>query len=276
MDDIALIDAGDGRRLERFGPHVADRPAPSATERPRMPRAWASADLVWDAGRWTRGDGTSPWCVTTHGLTLELRPAAGGQLGLFPDHASMWPWIRQATEAAVRAAAAAADPPAVLSLFAYTGGATLAAARAGAAVAHLDASKTAVAWARSNASASGLADAPIRWLVEDAGAFVRREIRRGRRYAGFIVDPPAYGHGPSGTDWRIERDLGPLLDGIRELRADETAFVLLTAHTPSHHGPRLGDLLARTFSVAPESGDLAIVAESGARLRLGAYARWRP
>ena len=270
----ALLDAGGGRRLERFGEHLVDRPAPSATDAARATERWPAADLLFertDAGRWVRGGAVPPWNVELHGLTLELRAAAGGQVGLFPEHAALWGWIRDAVR---RATPDADGPPEVLSLFAYTGGASLAAASAGARVAHVDAAKGAVAWARRNAALSGLADSPIRWLVDDAWTFVTRESRRGRRYHGLIVDPPSYGHGPSGRDWRIERDLQPFLSDLAALTGEEPGFVLLTAHTPSLGPERLGDLLGSAFGVDPEVGPLELRAESGAVLRLGAVARW--
>ena len=266
VDEIELVDAGGTRRLERFGPHLVDRPAQSAGTPIRDPAGWHDADLVYTGGRWTRGAATPPWCVVVDGLTLELRPATGGQVGLFLEHAGTWAWIGEA--------ASRTGTP-VLSLFAYTGGATLACARAGASVAHVDASRTAVAWARQNAAHSGLGGASIRWLVDDAATFVSRELRRGRRYGGLILDPPSYGHGSGGRDWRIERDLEPLLANLAVLAGDDLAFVQLTTHTPGFGPDRLGQIVREAFGVAPETGELALHARSGAELQLGAHARWR-
>ena len=153
---------------------------------------------------------------------------------------------------------------------------TLAAAAAGATVAHVDASRPAVAWARRNAELSDLADRPIRWLVDDAETFVDREIRRGRRYDAVVLDPPSYGHGSHGSTWRLEDRLGGLLDRCAELTGDDPVFALLTAHTPGFGSDRLADALARGFGRRPaevEAGELGLRAASGARLRLGAWAR---
>jgi 23S rRNA (cytosine1962-C5)-methyltransferase len=267
-DGYALIDAGEGRRLERFGSRVVDRPAPSVLGLPRLAdrEAWAGADLRFDREeRWTNGR-QGPWTVTIDGLTLELRPTAAGQLGLFPEHMLAWPWLRERL---------AARPEAeVLHLFAYTGASTLALAAAGARVTHVDASRPAVAWARRNAELSGLVDHPVRWIVEDALAYVRREERRGRRYAGIVLDPPSFGHGPSGTRWELNDALPVLLAACAGV-AEPDAFVLLTAHTPDLTPGDLAASLETAFGIPAEleSGDVELVAESGAILPLGIAAR---
>ena len=274
MPDLELIDCGGGRRLERFGPIVIDRPAPAADWLPRLPAdAWGQAGLRWFRRGWVRGDARdgelpAPWPVKAGALVLECRPAAGGQVGVFPEHVQTWGWLG---ESVARAAAALGRPPEVLSLFAYTGGATLACAHAGARVAHVDASRPAVAWARRNAELSGLADAPVRWLVDDVRAFVRRERRRGRRYDGIVLDPPSYGHGDGA--WRIERDLAPLLEELAALAGPRPSFVLLSAHTPGHDGAVLGRLVREHLGVPAEGGDLIVTSRAGSRLPLGAWAR---
>jgi 23S rRNA (cytosine1962-C5)-methyltransferase len=159
----------------------------------------------------------------------------------------------------------------VLSLFAYTGGASLACAAAGASVAHVDASRPAVAWARRNAELSGLADKPVRWLVDDARGFVRRERRRGRHYDGLVLDPPTYGHGEGA--WQIETDLEPLLDDLAGLAGPRPSFVLLSAHTPGFDGERLARLVREHLNVEATGAALELVARSGNVLRLGAWAR---
>lgn len=237
-----------------------------------MPRAlgeaeWAQPALRWARGAWVRGAAADPWPIRAAGLVLECRPAAGGQVGVFPEHAATW----RRLDAAVRSAATALGrPPEVLSLFAYTGGASLACARAGARVAHVDASRPAVAWARRNASLSGLEAAPVRWLVDDARAYIRRERRRGRRYDGIILDPPSYGHGDRA--WRIEDDLPPLLDDLAALCGPLPSLVLLSAHTPGFDGARLAALLRDHLGVAAEGGPLVLEARSGNRLDLGGAA----
>jgi 23S rRNA (cytosine1962-C5)-methyltransferase len=267
-DEYALIDAGAGRRLERFGSRVVDRPAPSVVETPRRagPESWRAADLRFDRERGWTGDDQGPWRIAIDGLTLELRPTAAGQLGLFPEHALAWPWLRERIGQRPDAE--------VLHLFAYTGATTLVLAAAGARVTHVDASRPAVAWARRNADLSSLAERPIRWIVDDALAYVRREERRGRRYAGIVLDPPTFGHGPAGTRWELDDALPVLLAACAGV-ADPDAFVLLTTHTPELAPGDLASALEIAFGIPAEleSGDLELVAESGAVLPLGIAAR---
>jgi len=269
MADLELLDCGGGRRLERFGRVIVDRPAPMITDAARLPAGeWAKPDLKWSKGAWVRGAARDPWPVHAAGLTLECRPAAGGQVGVFPEHAATWTWLQRASQSA---AARLGRPPEVLSLFAYTGGATLACAKGGARVAHVDASRPAVAWARHNAELSGLAEAPIRWLIDDARTFVRRERRRGRRYDGVVLDPPTYGHGAGA--WQIDDDLPALLEDLAALAGPRPAFVVLSAHTPGWDGDRLGALVRDGFGIAADGDALDLRSRAGAVLRLGAWAR---
>ena len=269
MADLELIDCGGGRRLERFGDVTVDRPAPAADWLPGLnPKAWSKPVLQWARSAWVRGAAKDPWTVRAGGLTLECRPAAGGQLGLFPEHVATWEWLGRAVAGS---AERLGRPPEVLSLFGYTGGATLACAKAGANVVHVDSSKPAVAWARRNAELSGRGDRPIRWIVEDARAFVRRERRRGRRYDGIVLDPPSYGHGTGA--WHIEKDLAPLLDDLAAISGPKPSFVLLSAHTPGFSGEYLGALVREHFAIAASGDDLVLRARSGLKLPLGAWAR---
>lgn len=271
-DGYELVDAGDGRRLERFGALLVDRPAPMADAPARDPAAWAGADLRyrryagWDS---VADEPPDAWQVTERDLTFELRPTETGQVGLFPEQAPGRAWIRDV-------AAGLGDTPAILNLFAYTGATTLAAAAGGARVTHVDGSRPSVAWARRNATLSGLEDRPIRWIVDDVDRFVDREIRRERRYDGVILDPPSYGHGKGGRAWRLEEMLAPLLAACARVTARDPAFVVLTAHTPGFGPDRLADELAAAFRSSSgdlDAGDLALHARSGATLRLGAWAR---
>jgi 23S rRNA (cytosine1962-C5)-methyltransferase len=270
-----LLDAGDGRRLERYGDHIVDRPAPAAIDPRQDPGVWAQADLRFHRTTgWEGLDGTQPWSVQLDGLTFELRPTETGQVGLFPEQAPNWRWLRRT----VGAIAAAGSPPRVLNLFAFTGAATLSAAAAGAEVAHVDSSRPTVAWARRNADLSGLADRPIRWLVDDASAFAEREARRGRGYRGLILDPPSYGHAPGGRTWRLEKDLDDLLATCLRASYPAPEFVLLTAHTPGFGGERLAGSLSHALGISRgdvKSGELMLTARSGAHLPLGSFARWR-
>ena len=229
---------------------------------------WHRAAAAWGRGGWLRGSDRLPWTVRVGGLVLECRTAAGGQVGVFPEHARTWAWLEDAVG---KAADTLGRPPEVLSLFGYTGGASLACAKAWARVAHIDASRPAVAWARRNAELSGLADRPVRWLVDDARAFVRRERRRGRRYDGLVLDPPTYGHGNGA--WQIETALEPLLDDLGALVGPKPAFVLLSAHTPGYDGNRLAALVREHLNVDAAGATLELIARTGNVLGLGAWAR---
>jgi 23S rRNA (cytosine1962-C5)-methyltransferase len=296
--DHALLDVGEGRRLERFGSIIVDRPWPAVDGWPRAdPAAWRAADARFDrmaagpvvhAG-WTTRDGRpiEPWTVVENGLRCELRLAPSGQVGLFPEQAANRAWLRRMVEVIVGriesvGRADPADPsdlPQILNLFAYTGLGTLAAVSGGARATHVDAARAAVAWARRNADLNDFGDRPIRWIADDASTFVRREARRGRRYAGIVLDPPSYGHGPSGRDWRLERDLPGLLWGCAQLLEEQgPAFVVLTAHTPGVDGDRLAgwldEAMGRTGRGRIEVREMALHAVSGPRLPLGWSARW--
>jgi 23S rRNA (cytosine1962-C5)-methyltransferase len=263
--DYELIDAGLGRRLERFGRRVVDRPAPAAAGWRSTSDAWARADLRFDPGGGWAGP-MEPWTIQVDGLLVELRPTASGGLGLYPEHVANLTWLE--------AQVASRKRPTVLNLFAHTGLATLAAARAGASVAHVDAARGAVAWARRNAELSGLADRPIRWLVDDAMGFVARESRRGRRYDGIVLDPPSFGrakHGRRGRTWRLEDELPELLAACRDVATDD-AFVLLSAHTEGLDRATLEALPSEAFPASRSrirTAPLELEATSGAHLALG-------
>ncbi len=283
MEGYELIDAGGGARLERFGAHVTDRPHGGAYGERRSPERWADADLRFDRdGGWS-GPGLAQagegWSATLGGIELGLRPTDAGQVGCFPEHAAMLPWLRDRAQPRRPTAAGDDLPPLrVLHLFAYTGLVTLALAKAGSAVAHVDAARPAVAWARRNAAANGLEDAPIRWLVDDARAFVGRERRRASHYDGIVLDPPTYGHGASGRPWQLDTDLDTLLTDCRAILSPD-GFLLLTAHTEDLGQAQLADRLARALRLSRgaagiETGDLRLDATSGTSLALGVFARW--
>lgn len=274
----ALLDCGRGRRLEQFGELTLDRPAPMADEPGRVPGLWAGA-TTYRAGRgWAAADGGRPDPVRSDfelaGVVMGVELGAGGQVGVFPEHAANADLVQEAV--VVRSAVDRPVGPAILNLFAHTGLLTLVAARAGATVTHVDASRPAVNAARANAGRSGLDGAPIRWIVDDVLDYVRREGRRGRIYDGFILDPPTYGHGARGSRdaWQFDTDIEDLLSLSRTIAAPD-AFWLVTTHSPGWDPDRLATILAAQTATPARAVDrraLELIAGSGARLQLGAAA----
>ncbi len=274
-EDYELLDAGDGAKLERFGGAVTVRPAPQAAGPRRDPRTWEKAHARFDAaGGWTFAASIpDPWVVEANGVRHLLAPAAAGQVGVFPETFA----LRDRLAAAVRRRVAAGAPaaPRVLDLFAHAGGASLVAARAGANVVCVDASRSAIAGARRNAAFNDLASAPIRWIVEDARTWVARERRRGARYEAILLDPPSFGRAEGAPPWKIERDLPPLLEECAAILSDAPLLVLATAHTAGMEAGHLARLLARALGARPgrpEEGALALTARSGAALASGIFA----
>ena len=279
-DDYALLDSGAGRKLERFGAVILARPAAQAVWRPARPETeWRHATASFDREnglQWRNRDALpEDWVIRVAGLAFRLSGTDFGHLGIFPEQRDQWRWIAAQTRALVRKIG---RRPVVLNLFAYSGGATLAAAQAGAEVCHLDASKGMVAWARENAALNGLRDAPIRWIVDDAHKFLAREERRGRRYDGIILDPPSFGRGSQGELYKIERDLPDTLDRCRALLTEPPGFLLLSAHTPGLSAIVLRNLVDQTLrgcGGASACGEMLLTGERGvAPLPNGAWARW--
>jgi 23S rRNA (cytosine1962-C5)-methyltransferase len=274
--DYELLDSGNGRKLERFGPYTLARPCAQALWAPRLgPEAWRGATASFDreeGQRWhNRGAIPEAWLVEIDGLTFRLSGTDFGHLGLFPEQRAQWKWIGDQ----VRGAPAR---PRVLNLFAYSGASTLAAAVAGAEVCHLDASRGMVEWARENAARNNLRDAPIRWIVDDAVKFLRREERRGVRYEGIILDPPTFGRGKRGEVFKIEQDLPELLALCRALLSEHPRFLLLSAHTPGLSPVGLANLLSRTMDDhgRVEHGEMLLTGRPGVLpLPNGTWARWR-
>jgi 23S rRNA (cytosine1962-C5)-methyltransferase len=284
--DYELVDFGDGRKLERFGPVLLARPSPAAEGIARSrPHLWRNAtarfvgsragDGIWqpEADTWRPAD----WTFTHVGeasFQLWLDALASGQVGVFPEQRENWDWI--AGQAAKPQAGGASLR--VLNLFAYTGGSTLAAAAAGAEVVHIDAARNIVQRARENAALSGLADRPVRWITEDATKFCRRELKRGNRYDAVILDPPSYGHGPKGEPWKIGEHLLPLLRLCGELTVESRAFVLVTCHSPGIGPAELAAYLAEGVfghcGQPPDAGELFLEMSDGRRLPSGVFARW--
>ncbi len=282
-DDYQLLDFGDGRRLERFGDITLDRPCPAAEDiRPDDPAEWQTADARFESiseqeGRWIcRRELPDRWSISHSTLRFELKRTPFGHIGLFPEQAENWDWLNQRCR--LSDSQGSAERFKILNLFAYTGGSTLAAAAAGAEVAHVDSAGNIVAWARRNAELSDLAHAPIHWITEDAMKFVKRELKRGNRYDAVILDPPSYGHGRRGEVWRLSKHLPRLLEMCSELTAGRCRFVILTCHTPGYDCDRLADMLKETFADAQsgtiDAKTLILRSTAGRELPGGAVVRW--
>ena len=276
-DDYELLDSGDGRKLERFGKYVLARPCSQAMWRPNKSAAeWAKADASFDredGNNWHgRANLPKEWQIKTAGITFKLGGTDFGHLGIFPEQRAQWKWIRETVgvgcrgrctkdvgNSAVDLDLKSTPKVCVLNLFAYSGGSTMAAALGGAEVCHLDASKGMVEWARENARLNGLAERPIRWIVDDAHKFMKREIRRGRKYDAIILDPPTFGRGAGGEMYKIERDLKETLSLVRELLSDRPLFVLFSSHTPGLSQIVAENILSQLFPQARlESGEMLL------------------
>ncbi|RIK44661.1 MAG: hypothetical protein DCC57_17135 [Chloroflexi bacterium] len=280
--DYALLDSGDAQKLERLGPYTIVRPAPQAIWRPQLPAAvWQRADAVYvrdssGGGAWKfTGKVKREFDILYADLAWRIKLTDFGHLGLFPEQLDNWRWLR----AVIRARLQATNQRNlhVLNLFAYTGGSTLAAGQAGAHVVHVDAAKGVVDWARRNAALSHLEDRPIRWLVDDALKFVKREARRGSTYQGIILDPPSFGRGPKGEVFKIEDDLLPLLEACRDILAKDALFVLYSCHTPGFTPLTLENqvaLLSHKRGGAITSAEMTAVDGQGRALPSGTMARW--
>jgi len=276
--DFELFACTDGEKLERWGNKVLVRPDPQViwqTER-RHP-GWTTYDGRYlrsrtGGGEWEKNTLPERWQVRYGDMTFQVGPMNFKHMGLFPEQASNWDFIQEKIRRAGR-------PLQILNLFAYTGGATVAAAAAGAEVCHVDAAKGMVAWAKDNAKASGLADAPIRWIVDDCAKFVQREIRRGRRYDGIIMDPPSYGRGPDGEVWKLEDNLYPFIELVSGVLSDDPSFVVINSYTTGL-GPSVltyisESVFTRKFGGRSESRELGLpVTESGLVLPCGSACRW--
>jgi len=274
LGDYELLDSGAGRKLERFGPVLLDRPAPQAIWSPALPTAeWRRASARYERSSSGGGAWEEPnrlpesWSISIGGLKLLLRGTGFGHLGVFPEQLCMWPWIR----------AHAARGTSVLNLFGYTGGSSLAAAQGGAEVTHCDASRGIVQWAQENQQLCGLGEQGIRWLVDDARKFCARELRRERSYHGIVLDPPSFGRGKKGEVFKLERDLPALLVDCAKLLDRDARFFLLSAHTPGVGALALRELLREALGKREgifASGELWIPSELRV-LPSGSWASWQ-
>lgn len=276
-DDYGLIDSGDGRKLERYGRFRFVRPEPQALWRPARDDWTAHGEFVpgsdedgggqWRFAQPVPRDG---WPLAWDGVRFTAQCTPFRHLGFFPDMAPVWRWMRERLDGI--------DQPECLNLFGYTGVGTLALSATGARMVHVDASKKSVEAARGNAALSGLADAPVRWIVDDAAKFVSREVRRGRRYDGILLDPPKYGRGPEGEVWRLEEHLPALIADCRRLLDAESRYLFLTVYAVRMSALAIGEMLRQAFADLPgrvEAGELAVREEArGLALPTAIFARW--
>src|SRR3989344_2988770 len=270
-----LLDSGREEKLERFGDVLLARPDPQALWQKGRGAEWQKAagrfEREGKEGKWT-GKLPKEWPIEFGGLKFLIKPTSFKHTGLFPEQESNWQWGSELIKNAGREVS-------VLNVFGYTGGATLAAAKAGAKVTHVDASKTAVAWARENAKLSGLEDKPIRWITDDAITFLKREIKRGVKYDCVVMDPPAFGHGPDGEVWKFEENFLELLKLVGQLLSDKPLFLRVTGsaavYSPLAFAYNL-ESFEKKFGGSIEYGDLAIAESNSDRvLPAGIFARWR-
>lgn len=275
--DYEVLDASRGEKLERWGEFILIRPDPQVIwDTERIHRGWKKCSAHYHrssrgGGEWEFFDLPQQWEIHYGKLTFHLKPFSFKHTGLFPEQAVNWDWFGDKIRRAKR-------PVKVLNLFAYTGGATLAAAAAGAQVTHVDASKGMVSWAKENAAASGLKNAPIRWLVDDCVKFVEREIRRGNRYDAIIMDPPSYGRGPNGEVWKIEDAIHPLIRLCVSILSEQPLFFLVNSYTTGLAPAVLTYMLAtelKKFNGTVDSQEIGLpVTESALVLPCGASGRW--
>ncbi len=281
--DYELIDASGGERLERWGDYVLIRPDPQIIwsgdrEDPRWKRAHGVYRRSGGGGSWKVADFPESWTVRYGGMTLTVRPMGFKHTGIFPEQATNWDYASRMIRSALER-----DPGRevrVLNLFAYTGCATVACAKAGASVCHVDASKGMVGAAKVNMERSGLSDAPCRYIVDDCMKFVRREIRRGKKYDAVIMDPPSYGRGPGGEVWKLEDCADELITLVRGVLSDDPVFFLINSYTTGLSPASMGYMLMRSLGGTAERGVLETdetglpVTDSGLILPCGASARW--
>lgn len=290
--EYELIDSGEGEKLERFGQYILRRPDPQALwpARHRSAQAvaggkknpWENADASFvrggNSGKWQFTNGVPKnWNIEFGGLKLKISPTPFKHTGLFPEQLPNWQWVENLIAKEVDPPAGGGREISILNLFGYTGGASLSAAKAGANVCHVDASRSAIAWAKENSEASGLADKPTRWILEDAFEFVKKELRRGKKYDGIIMDPPSFGHGPNGEAWKIEESFVEFIEECKNLLSDKPIFFLVNGYAAGYssiaYKQNIADLKEK-FGGVLEDGELAIEESSGRLLPCGIFARW--
>ena len=276
--DYEVIDTSKGEKLERWGKYLLVRPDPQVLwDTPRMHKGWKKMNGHYHrsskgGGEWEFFDLPKQWTINYKSLTFNLQPFSFKHTGVFPEQATNWDWFSDKIRNAGR-------PIKVLNLFAYTGGATLSAAAAGASVTHVDASKGMVTWAKENAKSSGLEEAPIRYIVDDCVKFVEREIRRGNTYDAIIMDPPSYGRGPKGEIWKVEEAIYPFVQLCTKDLSDKPLFFLINSYTtglqPAVLAYMMGTELVPRFGGVVNADEIGLpVSSNGLTLPCGASGRW--
>jgi len=270
-DDYEFLDSGEGYRLERFGKYLISKPDPQAIWQRRLSREeWELADATYEKGGWVRRtEVPESWRLTYGNISFNARLTPFKHTGVFPEQHLHWDFITQKIIQSQKDVA-------ILNLFGYTGMASIVAAAAGARVTHVDASKPAIAWARENQKASGLEEKPIRWILEDALKFVEREVRRGNKYDGIIMDPPIYGHGPTGEIWDFPKSFPELMNACSQVLSERPLFVITNAYAISSSALMLENVMRDSLKSGNiEVGELALKEKSGERLlSTGIFARW--
>jgi len=274
--DYELLDSGEGFKLERFGQMIVSRPDPQVLWNKSNEALWNKIDAEftdkWSGAKNIKKD----WKINIGGNTFILKLSAFKHVGVFPEQESNWDWIAGLIKSANLKDRKVIN---VLNLFGYTGGATLAAAKAGATVTHVDGSKTAITWAKTNAEASGLGNKPIRWILDDVKAFVKREIRRGTKYDAIILDPPSFGRGPKGEAWKIEKDFPELITLLAEIISQTPIFILVNGYASGYSSIAYKnslDYFKKSFGGETTCGEVGIEEKIGKRvLPAGIFARWQ-
>lgn len=266
-----LLDSGGQRKLEKFGPYVIDRPCSQALWQKGAERLWREADLRLERGEKSIWIGKKPaaWKIKHRGLSFLLEPTDFGHLGLFPEHFTLWDWVEEKM--------ALCKEPKALNLFAYTGALSIFLASLGAKVCHVDASKPVIEWTKKNQALNALEGAEIRYILDDALKFMKRELRRGNRYDFIALDPPSFGRGPKGEVFKIEEQVFELLASAKKLLSKDANALLFSCHSPGFSPLQAKNLLEQIFDKGVvEAAELCIPAHDGASLPCGIYARWQP
>lgn len=270
FDDFSLLDSGDGFRLEKWGAYVLARPDPQAIWQKHDPAAWNSADAVFSEDAWkTQKELPEHWEMKFHEMKLRVRPMNFKHTGVFPEQASNWAWMAGKIKGVAK--------PKVLNLFAYTGAATMWLTLRGAFVTHVDASRPAIGWAKDNQELNGLATDTVRWMLEDAVKFVRNEVKRGAQYDGIVMDPPAFGHGPTGSIWKFNEQMPRLVADCVALLSDDARFLLVNAYATNSSELALRNMLEDAFGRRKgniEAGQLCLKQDDGRLVSTGIFSRW--